>query len=211
MSLPERWSLTEVALDRLLVRLHPDRQRAGEEYELLRTRLVKFFEWRDSPWPEEQADECLDRLIRRLGGSETIENLEAFAGGVARLVLLEWRRNQESERRRLAGVSWIFRLPSGEPEARDASDRCLESCLARLAPGERELILEYYRHEGSGRIAGRRALADRLGVPVGLLRLRAHRIRARIEACLRQCLGSATASQAGAARHKPPTFPSGEG
>jgi DNA-directed RNA polymerase specialized sigma24 family protein len=177
--------LGEGAFERLLERLDQDRGRAGEKYELLRTRLVKFFEWRDSPCPEQQADECLDRLIQCLARGEAIENLEAFAHGVARKILLESRRERERERAVLAGASWTQR-PGGEPG--DACDQCLERCLAWLAPGERELIIEYYRSAGAGRITGRRALAERLGVSVSVLRLRAHRIRARIEACVRNCV-----------------------
>jgi DNA-directed RNA polymerase specialized sigma24 family protein len=185
MSLRDRWSLTEVAFEQLLGRLDPDRERAGEKYQLLRTKLVKFFEWRGSSFPEEQADTALDRVVQRLGRGEPIDNVEAFVCGVARMVLLEGRREQQGERRRLAA------LVPAPADAEPGPDRCLETCLGQLAPAERELIIAYYRDEGSGRIAERKALAARLQIPIEVLRLRAHRIRVRIEGCLRRCLGFA--------------------
>ena len=188
MSLRNRWSLTEGAFERLLQALDPDRDRAGEKYELLRTKLIKFFAWGGSPWPEDHADESIDRLIRRLDQGEAVERLEGFAYGVARLVLLESRKERSQAQQRLVGLASLPG-PGEELAAREASAGCLEACLARLPQGEKELILEYYRGDGSERIRGRKALAERLQVPMSLLRIRVHRIRARIETCLRQSLG----------------------
>ena len=42
---------------RLLERLHADPEQAGHEYERLRRALVKFFDWRGVPVPDECADE----------------------------------------------------------------------------------------------------------------------------------------------------------
>jgi len=187
MNHSDRFCLTEVAFEQLLYRLDPDRDRAGEKYELLRAKLVKFFEWRGSPWPDEQADECLDRLIRRVSQGDTVEKVEAFVWGVARLVLQEGWREQRKERGRLAAVS-VLPL-AAEPRAIDAFETCLDECLARLPPGERDLIIEYYRHSGRERIGNRLQLAVRHGLRKEVLRGRVHRIRARIGICLRQCVG----------------------
>ena len=48
--------------DRLLARLDPDPGRAAVEFERLRRTLVKFFDWRNAPAPEDAADETLERL-----------------------------------------------------------------------------------------------------------------------------------------------------
>jgi len=196
--------LTEAAFDRRLARLDPDRDRAGEKYELLHTKLSKFFEWRGSPWPEEQADQCLDRLIRRLERDDRVDNVEAFVAGVARLMVLEGWRERERERGLLALATSPVQ-PAEESNAREASDRCLETCLSGLAPDESELIIEYYRGEGPDRIPRRRELATRLGVPMGVLRLRVHRIRSRIEGCLRRCLGPARLVQSEVAPAEAPS------
>ena len=49
--------LTADIFAKLLARLDPDRERAGERYEDLRRTLTRFFEWRNAPFPEEQTDE----------------------------------------------------------------------------------------------------------------------------------------------------------
>ena len=52
-------------LTRLLMRLDSDPAKAWEQYRSLRCRLVKFFEWNQCTFPEELADEVLDRVARK--------------------------------------------------------------------------------------------------------------------------------------------------
>jgi DNA-directed RNA polymerase specialized sigma24 family protein len=177
---------TPRAFEALLATLGPDRERAGERYERLRRKIIKFFEWRGCSWPEDHADDVLDRAMRRLDQGERIESLEGYCLGVARLVLREAAR--EGARRRavltdLAEAELPAEWPAEEPQS-----SCLDQCLALLPPADREVICEYYRGDKRARIDRRKALADRLGIRMNLLRLRAHRIRARLEACLRGCL-----------------------
>jgi hypothetical protein len=54
---------TQEAFERLLLCLNPDRKRAGEEYELLRLKLIKYFSLRACLGAEELADETLNRLL----------------------------------------------------------------------------------------------------------------------------------------------------
>src|SRR5260221_8770663 len=80
-------TITAAGLERLLLRLDPDVDRAALEYEQLRRTLVSFFDWRGGGPPHEGADEALGRRARKLqdvvGG-----NIRHYARGVARLVLL---------------------------------------------------------------------------------------------------------------------------
>ena len=69
---------TRNALDKLLARFDPDRQRAGERYEAFRRRLLFLFTLWRCPEPEEQADETFDRVARRVDEGAEI----AGAGGV---------------------------------------------------------------------------------------------------------------------------------
>jgi hypothetical protein len=41
ISQKKRWVVTRVAFDRMLAELHPDIERAGEQYEKIRQKLVK--------------------------------------------------------------------------------------------------------------------------------------------------------------------------
>jgi DNA-directed RNA polymerase specialized sigma24 family protein len=196
------------AFDALLRALHPQRDTAAERYEEMRRRLRRFFVWRGTRWPDELTDETIDRVGRRLAGGETIRAADVgrYFLGVARNVLREaWE--QERQRGPEHGVSVLAeRLPAppAAAERQEARLDCLERCLAELGADSRELVLRYYEGEGAAKIAGRRALAARLGVAPPTLRIRLHRLRARLEACVQRCLASRETSVPGAP-------PSGEG
>jgi hypothetical protein len=88
-------TLTRDGLDRLLVCLDPDRERAGARYEAIRQRLVRLFRWRGAADPEVLADETIDRVAARLsaGASLFARDPYSFFHGVALGVVLEhWRR-----------------------------------------------------------------------------------------------------------------------
>jgi DNA-directed RNA polymerase specialized sigma24 family protein len=183
-SLKNAWSLTGSALQALLGRLDPDAERAGEKYEALRRRLAWFFEIRGSFQPEEHADETLNRMTRRIEAGEAIENLTAYAHGVARLVLLEALRRQE--RQRAGEIAFAALSHSATPEA-DPRCACLEACLGPLPLQDRELVLQYYGDDDA-RMDVRRALAERLGITPNVLRGRVFRIRERLVDCVRRCV-----------------------
>ena len=65
--------------------------------------------------------------------------------------------------------------------------RCLEACVQRLTPGDRELILQYYQGEGQAKIDHRKDLARQLGIPLNALRIKVHRIRATLQQWVRDC------------------------
>src|SRR5438132_6489695 len=90
-NLKKDWVLTQDAFDRFLDSLDADRERAGEKYELLRLKLIKFFEWHDALEPEELADETVNRVARKIYEGEVIENLNAYIFGAARQLASEWR------------------------------------------------------------------------------------------------------------------------
>ena len=180
-----RWSLTREALARLLERLGPDAETAGRAYESLRVRLVDYFDWKGAYRPEVAADETLDRIARRLADGEAIERVEAYAHGVARLVLLEHLRLQLREQRATAAAALDASHPEHDEEARV---ECLTRCLQELPAEERSLIVAYYEGAGRSHLEGRKALATRLGIIYATLKTRTHRLRVRLEACLRHCL-----------------------
>ena len=59
------WAITRDAFDRMLAELRPDSERAGGQYEKIRRKLVKLFEWRDCAQAEECADETFNRSPKR--------------------------------------------------------------------------------------------------------------------------------------------------
>ena len=93
--------LTPEAFTKLLAKLAADPETAGGEYEELRRRLIKFFEWRGAFFSEDLADETLNRLARKIDEGEEIEkNVFALSLGVARFVFLETLKRPDNRRGR---------------------------------------------------------------------------------------------------------------
>jgi DNA-directed RNA polymerase specialized sigma24 family protein len=176
---------------RLLSRLHPDPDRAAAEYERLRVALEKFFDWHCAWPPEECADETLDRLALKLATEGQIDDVRAYARGIARRVLLEWRRKP-------APVS-IAEHPEHSPSSLSTSQDdeaqtlsvCFERCLGALPDESRTLVLDYYVAEGRAKIDNRRRLARALGLSESALRNRVQRVRNRLERCVQSCTAEA--------------------
>lgn len=184
-----RTGLTEISFERLLDQLDADRGRAAERYEDLRRTLVRFFEWRGAPFPDEHADETFDRLARKLAEGVAIKNIGAYAYQVARLIHLETLKGPDSRRAQIE-MTGLAAARDQAPEAAEKEARmaCLDECLGGLPPEGRELILEYYRQGRGGRIDARRTLAARLGVRSDALANRAQRLRDKLEQCVNGCL-----------------------
>ena len=96
-ALRQKWTLTQDAFDRLLVAFDADRESAGKKYLELRGNLIRLFEWRGCPFPEEHADETVNRVARKLGEGELIREPAQYAIGVARMLLLEIRKEQTKQ------------------------------------------------------------------------------------------------------------------
>src|ERR1044072_6221758 len=71
----------------------PDREAAGAAYESLRFRLCTFFSRRQCRFPDELADETINRIILK-SRQQDIENKMAYCYGIARNVYLESTRRE---------------------------------------------------------------------------------------------------------------------
>src|ERR1041385_3433122 len=183
----QKWTLTQDAFDRLLIALGGDRDSGGEKVLEIRTNLTRFFEWRGCSFPEDHADETFNRIAKKIDEGEEILNPAGYAMGVARLVLLEILKSRQREQSALneIGTAGDFYVAADEGEDRL---ECLRSCLQTLPPDNRELILQYYQGEKSEKIQNRKKLQDHLGIPVNTLRMRALRLRERLQGCVEECL-----------------------
>jgi DNA-directed RNA polymerase specialized sigma24 family protein len=182
----QRWSLTREALAKFLTCLDADATRAGEQYEHIRLALVKFFDWRRAQFPEELADEAINRVIRKVDEGESLRDVPSYCLGVARLVWRESLKRPESQRADLEEIGPLA-APSSENEE-DERQACFERCLRELPPENRQIILQYYQDERRQKINNRLALTERLGIPLNALRSRVQRIRDRLEQCVVRCL-----------------------
>jgi DNA-directed RNA polymerase specialized sigma24 family protein len=175
----QRWVLTQEAFDALLAWLNPEREQAGKRYEDIRRRLVKIFTYRGCQEPEDLADETINRVACKVG-----EIAGTYSGdpalyfyGVANKI------HHESLRKRPTPP-----CPPPRPPGIEQEYECLERCMEALGTHSRELVLQYYQEDKRAKIEHRRAMAERLGVPINALRIRAHRIRAALRDCVTDCL-----------------------
>jgi DNA-directed RNA polymerase specialized sigma24 family protein len=177
-------TVSKPAFDRLLARLAPDREAAAHEYEMLRCRLVEFFDGRGAEWPEVLADETLDRMACKLEEGEVIDHARAYAYGVAKRVFLEAEKRRGRAEAALRELRWAPVVGPAQATL-EASIACLQQCLQELPDESRSLIVGYYEGAGEVHLKDRKLLAQRLGLPYATLKTRAHRIRARLQECLR--------------------------
>jgi DNA-directed RNA polymerase specialized sigma24 family protein len=185
-------ALTSSQFDGFLGRLDPDRDCAGEKYENIRRKLIKFFEWNSCFPAEDLADETIDRVTQKLK-DQNIQDVVAFAWGVA--------KNIRKEAQKRAGRNVDFaELPekgafSGRVEttedrinSRIQNERrlnLLQRCIQRLSEVDRELFLAYYDSRGDDSPRDRQKLASSLRLTVGALRVRINRLRYKLERCVK--------------------------
>jgi len=181
--------LTADIFAKLLARLDPDRERAGERYEDLRRTLTRFFEWRNAPFPEEQTDEVFNRIARKLFEGVEIRNIGSYCYEVARLVCLEALKGRDSKRASLDHSHDVAVVDRADEEReKEIRLSCLEDCLDSLPIENRELIVEYYKESKRVRIERRKSLAASLGLQREALANRAQRLRDKLEQCVKSCL-----------------------
>jgi len=177
----EKVEMTQEAFDRLLAWLHPDRNLAGEKYEIIRGGLTQFFERRGCFEPADLADKTIDRVIKKLP-----EIYEQYTGeqakyfyGVAHRIYQEYLRRPQI-------------IPSTtEPDdsiIQERKDQCRQRCLAKLSDEDRLLITQYYLKEKQEKIEHRRKLAIQHNLTSNALTVRAFRIRSALNRCLEECL-----------------------
>jgi DNA-directed RNA polymerase specialized sigma24 family protein len=184
----ERWSLTQEAFDRLLRSLSVDRDEAGARYEIIRRKLVRFFECRSVEDSEDHADETINRVARRIYEGQQIDNLTGYFYGVARLVLMEVIKERERAPIGLEEAPNVQRQKIVDERDCEPRIQCFDECLDSLPPESRQLIINYYQEERRAKIELRQQLADQLRIPVNALRIRAHRIRMTLERCITTCM-----------------------
>jgi len=179
------WKLTQEGFDRFLSCLDDDRERAGQKYETIRSKLISFFEWRGAQFAEDHTDETINRVIRKIAEGDQIRDPFTYVYGIARMVALEAARQRERN------ISSLDNIQAVEPKETDDSDlrlECLSGCLQKLPAKSREMITEYYLDEKGDKIARRRLMAERLGIPLNALRIRALRVREKLGSCLEGCM-----------------------
>lgn len=195
--------LTHLGFERLLALFGIGDAVRNERYSRLRRNLIHFFSKSHCPFPEDLADEVIERVARRLeeGIQVRAEALQFYCGGVARILYREFLRDRHAQAdraSRLAVALGEWAEPAGEWRERQLA--CLDDCLALLTAGERLLLLAYY--QGNDLAEERQKICRERSVSPNSLRLRTHRLRRRVETELRARLfGGAEPAGGEAGRH----------
>ena len=190
--------LTAAKFEGLLLRLDTDRNRAGEKYEEIRWKLVKFFQWGSCLEAEDLVDETFNRVSERLATEkEGIQDVAAFAWGVAKRIRQEALR-KETKTIRLPDLPGGETFLADHPVAADGQNKlignqgrlkCFRRCIQSLSAQDRRLLLAYHSPKGR-RIEGRRRLAQENGITMLTLRVRANRLRFKLEECIKKCIAA---------------------
>lgn len=173
--------LSSEDFDRLLDWLDPERDCAGEIYERIRWRLIAILASRGCLIPEELADETIDRVARRVG-----EIASTFVGEKA-VYFLGVANNVHHEYLKRPAITPPLE-PGEDVETKERTHNCLDKCLAKLSTSSRTMIERYYAADKQAKIDLRRRIAEELGVSLNTLRLRALRIREKLQECIETCL-----------------------
>ena len=183
MEIKRSWELQQPGFERLLQRLSSNRELAAREYERLRFRLTKLFQWKGHIDAEDLADRTLDRLARRLEDGEQIDPVYGYCCGIARMLLLEAHRERE---RQSDAMEELVSTQNSSPVRDPVTLEALLHCLGKLPEETRTLVLDYYQGDKQLLIEQRKGLAERRGIPLNALRLRVNRIRLQLERCVSQ-------------------------
>jgi len=189
--------------------LDPDAERAGRKCLLLRRKLVSFFEWWGVDSPDARADETLLAVAWKLTDSAPPQNVPASCLAIARTILLTQQQagaapatapaTTTEEATTTLGTAAAEATPAAAatpaappapatpapaPFAEldlDALASAFENGLDALPDETRDIILTYYAGSQPHAMAAKEELANRLGLPLNQLRIRAHRSRSQLE------------------------------
>jgi DNA-directed RNA polymerase specialized sigma24 family protein len=185
----DKWALTPESFDRLLSWLHQDRAQAGLKYEEIRVALIRRFRQLGCHDPEELANLTIDRVAQKLP-----DIIASYKGEPEPYFFsVGWYVHKEYLRRPV--LLSLAKLDFGDPETdsedtfeKEMLDSCLRHCLDHQDKDSRHMILEYYRSDRQVKIQTRKALAERLGIELPNLRLKAQRVRSKLKKCILDCM-----------------------
>lgn len=178
--------------DEILTWLNPDREVAAAMYVQLRNDLAKIFTFRGCTDPEGLTDKVFDRVARKLDAVRPtyVGDPRLYFRAVANNLVKE---DLKKARLQVSLEEPEWREPTATETKEDAPEdmeECLRSCLQRLSPQNRQLIVDYYAKEKQAKIDHRAELAQQLGISVENLRVKVHRIRVSLQGCIERCLKS---------------------
>lgn len=176
-----------------LLQLHSDPEVAAERYEILRLKITRILLWRGVPESEADAlaDVVLDRISAKMAAETEIEDINAYAAAVSRFVFLEFKRRHREDPYGDEMPEPAVNTKAEFVESEDERMHCLRKCFVTTVPdsSDRTLLLKYYEAaSGEKNKDLRRSLAEHMGLSLNALRVRACRLRAKLENCVNRCV-----------------------
>lgn len=190
-------SLDSNSFSLLLAALDADELKAADKYELLRSKVRSLLQWRgciDSD-ADDLADKTLDRVAAKIADGEKIDNIGAYTGSVARFIWLEHQRKRKEDAvgDDLPEVAVLPEIPDTESE--DERMECLRECMRSTIPkpDDQRLITGYYDTDSNEKNKdARKRLAESLGLSINTMKVRACRLRDKLERCINDCVARVT-------------------
>jgi len=180
---PRERQITADKFAALLGALGDTSQERGLQYETLRSKLIFFFVRRSLQFPEDLADEVLDRLAHRIAEGVDIAFPPAFALGIARYVAQEHSAKQPLTQ--IADEAFWNNVPAHlTTQGEEEEIARMERCMKKLPRSEATLLRSYYLAATENSMQIRRNLANDLGISANALRQRVFLARHSLRACM---------------------------
>ena len=189
-------TITKDPFDALLEWLDPDREKAGQRYEIIRAGLIRIFVSKGLSDAEHYTDEAIDRVVKRLPEIQAkyVGDPARYFHGVARNLILEAGRRREV-------ATDVLPLRITQEVVRSDTSECLSKCLKLLPADKQEFILDYHLYHGHAKVENHRQMADELSISEGALRTRAHHLRVSLEKCVLECIAQSRQNKTTVERH----------
>lgn len=169
---------------------------AGRDYKTIHHRLTRIFTSRGCIDAEMLADEVMNRVAVRIDKVVTTyegDPVKCLLGFAENVYHEDWRDRQKLSE---AEPPTQSTPPDGgekeerERKKREQEDECLAICMEELSKADGNLFRRYFQEEERAKIA-RKKLAAELKITANALRIKAHRIRRRLQQCMQACLAEA--------------------
>ena len=178
------------SLEEILAWLNPDREVAATMYVQLRHDLATLFSFKGCADPEGLTDEVFDRVAKKLNDVRPnyIGDPRHYFRAVANNLFKETLKKARIQLS-LEGIDPPEQKTTAiEEETAAEREECLHSCLQKLSPEDRKLIVAYYAKEKQAKIDNRIKLAQQIGISLETLRVKVHRTRRSLRKCIERCL-----------------------
>lgn len=175
---------TSEEFEKFLLWLGSNNDRSDSRFIFIQTRLIQIFASRGCCDAESLADEVTNRVAVRI---DTViqkypDPLRCCLGFVDNV----YREYVRDERKK----STAREPPKPRPaEELEREDRCLRQCMENLDKAEQYVFVQYFGGENRTRTDARRKLSEDRRITANALRIQAHRLRKRLNDCIKECLG----------------------